>query len=43
MRPNLEQFIELKSQVWDAFVKGDYKADVALLDDKFFGVYAGII
>lgn len=36
----VEQFVKLESQVWDAFVTGDPKADADVLADNFVGVYS---
>ncbi len=40
MSLNIEQFLELETQVWAALVAGNAKADAALLTDHFLGVYS---
>lgn len=37
--PDLEFFVALERQVWEALVAGDAEADRAALDDGFLGVY----
>lgn len=37
--PDLAHFIALETKVWEALVRGDAKADAALLSDDFLGVY----
>jgi len=37
--PDLEAFIALETQVWNALVSGDPVADAALLTADFLGVY----
>jgi len=36
---DIEQFIALETQVWEALVRGDGEADGRLLSDDFLGVY----
>ena len=36
---NLDTFIELETQVWEALRRGDGEADTRLLSDDFLGVY----
>lgn len=38
-QPDLEFFVGLESQVWEALVAGDGDADRALLTSDFLGVY----
>jgi len=37
--PDLDGFLALETRVWQALVKGDAKADGALLTPDFLGVY----
>lgn len=37
---DIEQYIALESQVWQALVEGDGAADQRLLSEDFLGVYA---
>jgi hypothetical protein len=37
---DLDSFIQLETQVWDALRRGDAEADAALLAEDFLGVYA---
>jgi len=37
--PAVAHFVALETQVWEALVHGDSKADAALLTDDFLGVY----
>jgi hypothetical protein len=36
---DIERFIALETQVWEALVHGDGEADARLLSDDFLGVY----
>ena len=36
---DIEQFVRLESEVWQALVDGDGEADERLLSDDFLGVY----
>jgi hypothetical protein len=36
---DIEQFVALETQVWEALVRGDGEADGRLLSDDFLGVY----
>lgn len=36
---NIEKFLQLEIEVWDALVTGDIEADIRLLADNFLGVY----
>lgn len=40
MSLNIEQFLELETEVWEALVAGDAKADATLLAAHFLGVYS---
>jgi len=35
----LDELVAVERQVWDALVMGDQKADAALMDEEFLGVY----
>jgi uncharacterized protein DUF4440 len=37
--PDLDGFLALETQVWEALVRGDPAADIALLTPDFLGVY----
>ena len=36
---DIEQFLRLETEVWEALAKGDGEADARLLSDDFLGVY----
>ena len=38
---DIEQFIRLEREVWEALANGDGQADGRLLSDDFLGVYNG--
>ena len=39
LKNNLNFFVELEREVWEALKNGDSKADARLLSDDFLGVY----